>query len=135
MDAVAEAKMDAKDFFAQLSKGRKVVERTIDGEEIELTLRFPSMLEAEQVYDIIAGLRYDSDLELERNRLIQMACCICIEGVTFENVIAFLSRFPPMPIVVLECLRLLQIGDDDLQRLKIDTRHLFGISELAKQKV
>ena len=135
MDAVAEAKMDAKDFFAQLSKGRKVVERTIDGEEIELTLRFPSMLEAEQVYDIIAGLRYDSDLELERNRLIQLACCICIEGVTFENVIAFPSRFPPMPKVVLECLRLLQIGDDDLQRLKIDTRHLSGISELAKQKV
>ena len=131
MDAVAEAKMDAKDFFAQLSKGRKVVERTIDGEEIELTLRFPSMLEAEQVYDIIAGLRYDSDLELERNRLVQIACCICIEGVTFENVIAFLSRFPPMPKVVLECLRLLQIGDDDLQRLKIDTRHLSTTSELA----
>ena len=131
MDAVAEAKMDAKDFFAQLDKGRKVVERTIDGEEIELTLRFPSMLEAEHVYDIIAGLRYDSDLELERNRLVQIACCICIEGVTFENVIAFLSRFPPMPKVVLECLRLLQIGDDDLQRLKIDTRHLSTTSELA----
>ena len=123
--------MDAKDFFAKLSKGRKVVERTIDGEEIELTLRFPSMLEAEQVYDIIAGLRYDSDLELERNRLVQIACCICIEGVTFENVIAFLSRFPPMPKVVLECLRLLQIGEDDMQRLKIDTRHPPAATELS----
>lgn len=126
MAAVAEAKVDPKEFFARLSEGSKIVERTIDGEEIELSLRSPSILEAEQVYDIIAGLRYDSDLELERNRLIQLACCICIEGVTFENVIAFLGRFPPMPKVVVECLKLLRIGNDDLQRLKIDTCHLGG---------
>ena len=124
MAAVAEAKVDTKDFFARLSEGRKIVERTIDAEEIELTLRFPNMLEAEQAYEIVADLRYDSDLELERNRLIQLACCICIEGVTFENVIAFLGQFPPMPKVVIECLKLLRIDDDDLQRLKIDTRHL-----------
>ena len=124
MAAVAETKVDPKDFFARLSEGRKIVEETIDGEEIELTLRSPSMIEAEQAYDIIADLRYDSDLELERNRLIQLACCICIEGVTFENVIAFLGRFPPMPKVVIECLKLLGISDEDLQRLKIDTRHL-----------
>ena len=135
MAVVAEAKMDAKDFFAQLSKGRKIVERTIDGEDIELTLRFPSVLEAEQVYDILANLRYDSDLDLERNRLIQLACCICIEGVTFENVIAFLSRFPPMPRVIMECLRLIQIGEDDMQRLKIDTRHPSATAEISWPKV
>ena len=123
MAVTADTKVDTKDFFAKLSEGRKIVEKTIDGEEIELTLRFPSMLEAEQAYDIVADLRYDSDLELERNRLIQLACCICVEGVTFENVIAFLSRFPPTPKVVMESLRLLQIREDDLQRLKIDTRH------------
>lgn len=124
MAAVAEAKVDPKDFFARLSEGRKIVEETIGGEEIELTLRSPSVLDAEQAYDIIAELRYDSDLELERNRLIQLACCICIEGVTYENVIAFLGQFPPIPRVVIECLKLLGIGDDDLQRLKIDARHL-----------
>ena len=128
MAVTADTRVDTKDFFAKLNEGRKIVEKTIDGEEIELTLRFPSMLEAEQAYDIVADLRYDSDLELERNRLIQLACCICVEGVTFENVIAFLSRFPPMPKVVMESLRLLQIGEDDLQRLKIDTRHLEGLS-------
>ena len=135
MAVTADTRVDTKDFFAQLSEGRKIVEKTIDGEEIELTLRFPSMLEAEQAHDIIADLRYDSDLELERNRLIQTACCICVEGVTFENVIAFLSRFPPTPKVVMESLRLLQIREDDLQRLKIDTRHSSAAPDLAYSKV
>lgn len=112
-------KISSEDFFAELQTGRKVTEKANDGRLIELVLRSPTISDTEQAYAIIEGLRYDSDMEIERSRLIQLACWSCIDGVTPDNVMAFLSYFPPTPKIVIECLRLLRIGDEDLQRLNI----------------
>lgn len=113
-------RISSKDFFAEIESGRKVLERARDGRTIELILRSPSTSDTERAYQIIESLNYDSDLEIEKSRLIQHACCSCIDGVHSDNVMAFLSYFPPVCYVIVECLRLLRIAEDDMRRLDIE---------------
>ena len=113
-------KLSSEDFFAELENGRRVEEEDVDGRMVELFLRSPSIEDTEAAYNIIEGLNYESDIEIEKNRLIQIACRSCIQGVTSDNVMVFLSYFPPMCRLFIKCLRLLKIGEDDMRRLDID---------------
>lgn len=113
-------KLSSEDFFAELESGRRVEEDALDGRTVELFLRSPSIEDTEAAYSIIEGLNYESDIEIEKNRLIQTACRSCVQGVTSDNVMVFLSYFPPMCRLFIECLRLLQVRDDDMRRLDID---------------
>ena len=101
-------KMDTKQFFEELSKGRTILETTIDGRTVELTLTPPSAKASSYANFLVGRLSYRNTPSI-LNKMIRHACCSCIDGVNDGNVVAFLSRFPPMPRVVIESLDILGI--------------------------
>lgn len=117
----AEALIDANDFFKELNKGKRFIETTLDGRKINLRIHSPhveNILRASDLFDALdAGLDNEDTV---RRRLMRLACRSCIDGVNGENVAAFLDAFPPMPRVVVACLRLLRVKDSDMRRVGID---------------
>ena len=117
----AEAQVDTEEFFAELNKGQRFVETMIDGRTVELYLHTPHIEDVLRASDLFDALNADlEDKETIRGRLMRLACRSCIRGVDGENVVAFLSVFPPIPSVVIACLKLLRVEDDDMRRVGID---------------
>ena len=117
----AEAQIATDEFFAELNKGQRFVETMLDGRTVELYLKTPHIENVLRASDLFDAL--DADLEDEetiRGSLMRLACRSCVHGVNGENVVAFLSVFPPTPRVVIACLKLLRVKDDDMRRIGID---------------
>lgn len=118
--ASAENVTDTKEFFARLNGGRTYHEKTADGGAVELTLRSPSVESVDLASEIVGSLDYprlgvsENDM---RKKLVRLACVSCIEGVTDENVMAFLDEIGEESLVVRKCLRLLGVDDNDMGRI------------------
>lgn len=117
----AEAQVDTDEFFAELNKGQRFVETMLDGRTVELYLQTPHIEDVLRASDLLDALDAElEDKETIRGRLMRLACRSCIRGVNGENVVAFLSVFSPIPRVVIACLKLLRVEDDDMRRVGID---------------
>ena len=118
--ASAENVTDTKEFFDRLNEGRKFREKTTDGKSVEFTLRSPRVESVELASEIVGSLDYpqlgvsESDA---RKKLVRLACVSCIEGVTDENIMAFLDEIDEESPVVRKCLGLLGVDDDDMGRI------------------
>lgn len=118
--ASAENVTDTEEFFARLNGGRTYSEKTTDGVAVELTLRSPRVESVELASEIIGSLDYpqlgvsENDV---RKKLVRLACVSCIDGVTDENVMAFLDEIDQESPVVRKCLKLLGVDDDDMGRV------------------
>ena len=121
--ASAENVTDTKEFFARFNGGRKYCEKTTDGKSVELTVLSPSVENVELASEIIGSLDYprlgvsENDA---RKKLVRLACTSCIEGVTDENVMAFLDEIDESSPVIRRCLKLLGIDDHDMGRIGIE---------------
>lgn len=120
-DISAEATIGAEEFFAELNRGQKFVETTLDGRRVDIRLRTPhieNVLRASDLFDALdAGL---DDVQTIQERLIRLACRSCVNGVEGDNVAAFLNAFPPAPKIVIEALRLLRVEEDGMRRVGIN---------------
>ena len=97
----AEAQVNTDEFFAELNKGQRFIETMLDGRTVELYLQTPHIENVLRASDLFDALDADlEDKETIRGRLMSRSC---IHGVNGENVVAFLSVFPPIPRVVIAC--------------------------------
>lgn len=121
--ASAEKMTDTNEFFDRLNEGRKFREKTADGKSVELTLRSPSVESVELASEIVGSLDYPKLGVSEndaRKKLVRLACVICIDGVTDENIMAFLDEIDESSPVIRRCLKLLGLDDQDIERIGIE---------------
>lgn len=116
--------VDEGEFFMELNDGRKFTVVTRDKKKVNLTLQSPSFQDVRNAREIIERYResqgYDERRDLVCTEVVQIACIGCIQGVTEENVMAFLSRFDRASKIIVECLRIIDIEGSDLELIGID---------------
>lgn len=103
---------------------RKFEDKLLDGSSINIILAAPHAADASRaaalVDDIFNLKKSNSASTVESfGKLVRLACVSCIKGVTYDNVMLFLDKFPPNPPFVEECLRLLGITEDQMRRIGI----------------
>lgn len=124
--ATEESKAEARefeDFLRGIAADREFTDTLLDGSSINIILVVPHAADASRaaaLVDRIIDTKLISTVE-NFGRLIRLACVSCIKGVTYENVVAFLDKFPPNPPIVRECLRLLGITDEQMQKIGIES--------------
>ena len=118
----AEHATDTKEFFAELNTGRKFRETTISGKSVDLVVVSPSVKSVDLASEIVGSLDYPplgvSQNEL-RKKLVRLACVSCIDGITEDNVMAFLYEIDESSEVIRRCLKLLGLDHDDLKRIEM----------------
>ena len=104
---------------------RKFEDKLLNGSSINIILVAPHAADASRaaalVDDIFRLKRLNASTVESFGKLVRLACVSCIKGVTYENVMAFLDRFPPNPPIVGECLKLLGITEDQMHKIGVKT--------------
>lgn len=116
----AEAQNYTDEFFAEISKGRKFSEKTTDGREVLLHLYDPDVLDIGRAANLFDHLKAGVDKDTVRETLVRLVCLSCIHGVDDHNVSAFVHAFPPVPKIVVEGLRLLEVNDEQMRKVGIN---------------
>ena len=119
------------EFFAEISKGRKFSETTKDGRNVTLHLHDPDALDIGRATNLFDQLEASVAVETVLTRLIRLVCISCIHGVDQHNVYAFVHAFAPVPIIVVEGLRLLRIDEDQMRKVGINPKG--GLMEPTSQ--
>lgn len=125
---MAKPKTDARefeDFLKGITADREFADKLRDGSPINIILSVPHAADADRAATLVDHIttmkRSGNDsTAADFGKLIRLACVSCIGGVNYDNVMAFLENFPPLPPVVKECLKLLGITDEQMQILGIE---------------
>ena len=124
MDKSKTAAKEFEKFLRELADGREFADKLLDGTPINIILGVPHAADASRaaaLVDDITEKREDGASTVESvGKLIRLSCVSCIKGVTYENVMAFLYKFPPNPPIVKECLRQLSITDGQMKKIGIN---------------
>ena len=115
-----ETKDRTDEFFAEISKGRKFPETTKDGRKVTLHLHDPDTLDIGRAANLFDHLKAGVDKDSVRETLVRLVCLSCIHGVDDHNVSAFVHAFPPVPKIVVEGLRLLEVNDEQMREVGIN---------------
>lgn len=116
---MAEAR-ELEDFFREIVDERKFTADLLDGSSVDFILVAPHAADASRAAALVDNIIIIQSSRTENfGKLVRLACVSCIKGVTYENVMAFLDRFPQNPPIVRECLRLLGITEDQMHRIGI----------------
>lgn len=116
----AEAQDYTDEFFAEISKGRKFSVKTKDGRDVLLHLHDPDALDIGRAANLFDHLKAGVDKDTVRETLVRLVCLSCIHGVDDHNVSAFVHAFPPVPKIIVEGLRLLEVNDDQMRDVGIN---------------
>lgn len=122
--ATEESKAEARkfeDFLRGIAADREFTDTLLDGSSINIILVTPHAADASRAAALLDRINLVSSISRAEDfgKLVRLACVSCIKGLTYENVMAFLDKFPPNPPIVLECLRLLGITEDQMQQIGI----------------
>ena len=124
MDKSETAAKEFEKFLREIADGLTFEDKLLDGTPINIILDVPHAANASRaaalVDDIIRDTKTRSSTVESFGKLIRLSCVSCIKGVTYENVMAFLNRFPPNPPIVKECLRQLGITDEQMKKIGIN---------------
>lgn len=116
----AEAKDLTDEFFDEIRKGQRFRETTKDKREVVLHLHDPDILDIDRASDLFDHLNAGADKEDVLETLIRLVCLSCIHDVDEHNVLAFIRAFPPVPKIMIEGLRLLEVSDEQMQAVGIN---------------
>ena len=124
MDESKTAAKEFEKFLRDISYGREFADKLLDGTPVNIILDGPHAPSASRAAALLDDIITKKDLEASAvesiGKLVRLSCVSCIRGVTDENVMAFLRRFPPNPPIVKECLRQLCITDEQMKRIGIE---------------
>lgn len=130
--------VDEGEFFMELNDGRKFTAVTREKKKVKLTLQSPSIEDVRKAREIIERYResqgHDESRDLVCTEVVQIACIGCIQGVTEENVMAFISRFHRASRIIIECLRIIDIEGSDLELIGIDINSITD-SEMYEDEI
>ena len=130
--------IDTAKFLEKLAEKQQFTVVTRDDEQVVLNLITPAAIDAARANRLIRAISHSMDPIVEVPNLIRFACRSCIEGITSENVVAFLDQLPPMPPmppVVRKCLSLLGAQEEliDAIETELNGQQLASLGKLGSK--
>ena len=119
----AEVVVETQKFFIRLNEGRRLHAETVDGGRLNSSSGVrASRIRSGRLRSSGVGLPPAGvSVKDVRRKLMRLACVSCVDGVTDENVMAFLDEVGPSSPLALKCLKILRVDEADAERVGMIT--------------